>query len=169
MKTIKYVCIMLIALVAIMGCSGSYGKIKTQSESDAKATQKELLNNWTEYNVYANRSPSWVVRLKGPFGAGAIVFDPKNDDRKILVGRSWNWDTVKDPEAWTEMVKANTTSAGDFDLSTAGSVNISSTGVREIRGPDNQLYGFIISQRRVSVVVKKVDEKSIRLRWTPEN
>lgn len=161
--------IQILILILAMGCSGSYGKIHTPSESDAKAMQKELLNSWTEYNVYVNRSPSWVVRLKGPHGAGAIVFDPKNDDRKILVARSWNWDTVKDQKAWTEMLKANTTSAGDFDISTAGSVNLSSTGVREILGPDNQLYGFIISQRKASVVVKKVDEKSIRLRWTPEN
>ena len=99
--------------------------------------------------IYVNRSPSWVVRLKGPLGAGTIVFDPKNDDKRMLVGRSWNWDAVKNQKAWTETVKANTTSAVDFDLSTAGSANNSSTVVREILRPDNQLYGFIISQVKV--------------------
>ena len=166
-KILRLAVIASLIIGFMMGCSGNYGKIHTQSESDAKATQKELLNNWMAYNVYVNRSPTWVVRLKGPSGAGAIVFDPKNDNRKILVGR--NWDTIEDQKAWTEMLKANTTSAGDFNMSTAGSINISSTGVREIWGPDNQHYGFIISQIRVSVVVKKVDEKSIRLRWTPDN
>ncbi len=159
--------ILILLFIFTVGCSGNYGKIHTQSESDAKATQKELFNNWTEYNVYANRSHTWVVRLKGPSGAGAIVFDPKNDDRKILVGSTW--DTVNDQKAWMEIVKANTTSAGDFDLSTAGSVNITNTEVRDIWGPDDQLYGFIISQLRVSVVVKKVDERSIQLRWAPRN
>ena len=166
MKILRLAVMASLIIGFMTGCSGNYGKTHIQSENDAKATQNELLNNWTEYNVYINRSYN-VVMLKGPFETGAIVFDPKNDDRKIMVGR--NWDTVKDRKAWTEMVKANTTSAGDFDMSTAGSVNISSTGVREIWGPDNQLYGFIICQGKVSIVVKKVDEKSIRLGWTPEN
>ena len=59
-----------------MGCSGRYGEVRTQSESDAKATEKELFNNWSEYNVYINRS-NLVVRLKGPSEAGAIVFASK--------------------------------------------------------------------------------------------
>ena len=167
MKILRLALIASLIFGFVMGCSGNYGKTHIQSESDAKATQKELLNNWTEYNVYANRSPSFVVRLKGPYGAGAIVFDPKNDDRKILFGR--NWDTVKDQKAWTEMLRANTTSAGDFDVSLAGSTNISRTGVREIWGPDNQLYGFIISRVKDEVVVEKVDEKSIRISWTPDS
>ena len=161
MKIIRLAVMANLIFAFIMGCSGNYGKIHTQSESDAKATQKELLNNWTEYNVYINRSRS-VVRLGGPFEAGAIVFDPKNDDRKILVGR-W-WDTVKDQQAWAEIVKANTTSAGDFDINPLGSTRvIYSTGVREIWGPDNQLYGFIICLGGDQVIVKKIDEKSIRI------
>jgi hypothetical protein len=56
--------------------------------------------------------------LKSPFEASAIVFDPKNDDRKILVKR--NWDTVKDQNALTEIVKANTARSGDFDIRAMG-------------------------------------------------
>ncbi len=161
MKIIRLAVMANLIIGFMMGCSASYGTLKTQSASDAKATQKELLNNWTEYNVYINRSRA-VVRLAGPFEAGAIVFDPKNDDRKILVGR-W-WDTVKDQQAWAEIVKANTTRAGDFDINPLGSTRvIYSTGVREIWGSDNQLYGFIISLGGDSVMVKKIDEKSIRL------
>jgi hypothetical protein len=76
MKILRLAVIASLIIGFIVGCSGNYGTLKTQSQSDAKATEKELLNNWTEYNVYINRSPTWVVRLKGPFGAGAIVFDP---------------------------------------------------------------------------------------------
>jgi hypothetical protein len=165
MKIIKFVFLMLTVFLCIVGCSGRYGKVKTQSESDAKATEKELLNNWTEYNVYMNRS-YLVVRLKGPHEAGAIVFDPKNDDRKILVGRYW--DKVEDQKSWTEIVKANTTGAGNFYISPLGTTdNTFTTGVREIWGPDNQLYGFIIARVGHEVVVSKVDEKSIRLAWNP--
>jgi hypothetical protein len=106
-----------------------------------------------------------VERLKGAFGVGAIVFDPKNDDRKILLGGKWY--TVKDQKAWAEIVKANTTSEGHFEISAMGSRHPGYiTRVREICDPDNQLYGFIISRDGGDVVVSKVDEKSIRLGWS---
>ena len=163
MKKIKYVFLMLTVFLCIVGCSARYGEVKTQSESDARGTEKELLNNWSDYNVYISRS-TLVERLKGPHEAGAIVFDPKNDDRKILL--RGKWDMVKDQKAWAQMVKANTTSAGDFYISPLGHTDTSFTGVREIWGPDNQLYGFIIARVGHPVVVSKVDEKSIRLGYS---
>ena len=163
MKKIKYVFLMLTVFLCIVGCSARYGEVKTQSESDARGTEKELLNNWSDYNVYISRS-TLVERLKGPHEAGAIVFDPKNDDRTILLGIKW--DTVKDQKAWAEIVKANTTSEGHFDISAFGSTDLGySTRIREIWGHDKQLYGFIISRDRSEVTVSKVDEKSIRLGW----
>ena len=77
------------------------------------------------------------------------------------------WDTVKDQKAWAEIVKANTTSEGHFDISAFGSTDLGySTRIREIWGPDKQLYGFIISRDGRELVVSKVDEKSIRLGWS---
>ncbi len=155
---------MLTVILCFAGCSGKYGEARTQLESDAKATEKELINNWSEYNVYMNRS-LLVERLKTPHEAGAIVFDPKNDDRKILLRGKWN--SVKGQNAWAEFVKANTTGEGHFDLSALGTTRFGySTRVREIWGPDNQFYGFIISRDGGEVVVSKVDEKSIRLGWS---
>ena len=102
----------------------------------------------------------------GPEGAwlALIVFDLKNDDRKILVGSSWG--TVKDQEMWTKIVKTKTTSDGDFSLVWAG-YDYRTTGVQEIWGPDNQLYGFIIYQQTMvdSVDVKLVDENTMQLSW----
>jgi hypothetical protein len=45
----------------------------------------------------------------------------------------------------------------------------SSTGVREIWGPDNQLYGYIVYQGYAVVPdrVELVDEKTIRLSGRP--
>jgi hypothetical protein len=37
------------------------------------------------------------------------------------------------------------------------------TGVREIWGPDNQLYGFIITQEMDTVSIKLVDDNTLRL------
>jgi hypothetical protein len=138
---------MLIAFISIMGCSGSYGKLKNQSRADSKVTQQELIENWSDYHIW--------------FKSAVIVFDPKNDDRKILLGG--NWGTVKDQETWTEIVKANTTSHGNISPVWA---SYSMTGVREIWSPDNHLYGYIIHQRQDLVSVKLVDENTMRLWYT---
>jgi len=138
-----------------LGCSsGNYGKLKTQSESDSKVTQRELINNWSDYHI-------WLSHRKDQLAV--IVFDPKNDDRKILVGS--NWSKVKDQEMWTEIVKANTTSDGDFRL-----VYFNTdwtTRVQEILGSDNQLYGFVIYQESAVewVNVKLADDSTIQLSW----
>ena len=146
---------MLITFVSIMGCTGSYRK-KLQT-IDSKATHQELIDSWSDYNIsYHTRSL---------FGITVIVFDPKDDDKKILVGS--NWKTVKDQKTWTEFAKANKTSDGNFKLPT-GSITPTqtrgTTGVLEIWGPDNQQYGFFIRQERLDFVfARMVDENTLRV------
>ena len=146
----------VLILAFIIGCSGDYGKLNTQSEGDSKVTQQELIDNWSDYNIWVNYSRAPELNL--------IVFDPNNDDRKILVGS--NWGTAKDQETWAEIVKANTTSDGNFSMVWAG-YNYNTTRVQEIWGPYNQLYGYIIYQMTVVnwVNVKIVDENSLQLSW----
>ena len=136
--------IVILILVFITGCSGNYANIKNQSEDESKVTQKKLINNWSDYDIW--------------FRYTIIAFDPKNDDNKILVGSSWG--TVKDQEMWTEIVKENTTSDGNIDpVWSYGPM----TGVREIWGPDNLFYGYVIHQRRDLVSATVVDENTVRL------
>ncbi len=137
----------ILTFAFIMGCSGSYGKVKSQSESDSMNTQKDLINNWSDYDIR--------------FKSFAIVFDPKNDNRKILLGG--NWETVNDQDTWTDLVKANTTDQGEIRPKWA---NHPMTRVREIWGPDNQLYGYVIHQQGDGVSVKQVDENNLRLWYT---
>ena len=157
-KRLAGLVILIVALV--MGCSGNYGKVKPQSGSDSKVTQRELIDNWSDYNIWL----SYYTALRREIFLAVIIFDLKNDDRKILVKGS-NWSKVKDQEMWTEIVKANTNSDGDFRLVYSNSDY--TTGVQEIWGPDNQLYGFIIYQETVVqwVNVKLVDENAMRLSW----
>ena len=152
----KLTVIFILLFIFIMGCSGNYAKIKTQSESDSKVTQQELIDNWSDYNIWVSYSRAPELNL--------IVFDPKNDDRKILVGSKWS--KVKDQEMWAEIVKTNTTDDGDFSMVWAG-YNYNTTRVQEIWSPDNKLYGFIIHQMVVvdSVNVKMVDENAMHLSW----
>jgi hypothetical protein len=146
MKTTKYISLLLIAFISIVGCLGTYGKMKTQSGNDSKATQQELIDNWSDYNIW--------------FKSAVIVFDPKNDDKKILVGS--NWGTVKDQQTWKGIVKTNTTGHGNISPMWA---NYSMTRVREIWGPENQLYGYIIHQLPDSVSAMVVDENTMRLHY----
>ncbi len=130
--------------ILIGGCSGKSGKFRSQSIKDSKATQQELVDKWSDYDIW--------------FRNAAIVFDPKNDDKKILV--SSYWDTVKDQETWLRILKENTTSEGNIDpLETTAAM----TGVREIRGPDNQFYAYVIHQQRDLVSAEVVDENTMRL------
>ena len=158
MKTLKFLSLMLIAFVFIMGCAGNYGKFKRQSESESKVTKRELIDNWSDYDIwiscYGEYNPSHITN---------IIFDKKNDDMKILVGGSHI--KVKDQEMWTEIVKTNTASDGDFGLVRDGPYY--ATDVSEILGLDNQLYGFIIYKESVVSLlrVEFVDENSIRLSY----
>ena len=151
MDTQRLAGIAILILIFIMGCSGNRGNLKTQSEGDSKVTQLELFDNWSDYHIR--------------YRAFAIVFDPKNDDRRILLGgkKGWWWSAIKDQESWTEFVKENTTSQGD--ISPIGA-DFSMTGVREIWGPDSQLYGFIITQRMDTVSTRLVDENTLRLSYS---
>ena len=149
--------ILILIFTFIMGCSANFGNLKTQSEGDSKATQQELINNWSDYHI--------------SYKTSAIVFDPKNDDRKILLGgkQGLSWVRIKDQETWTEFTKTNITSNGDiipvrFDRPRTGAkADFPMTGVREIWGPDDQLYGFIIHQQKDTVSTILVDENTLRL------
>jgi len=142
MKTLKYISLMFIAFAFIMGCSGNYGKLKTQSESESKVTQRELIDNWSNYNIRYNS----VV----------IVFDQKNDDKKILVDNYWS--TVKDDkETWTQLVNGTKT------LPNSSINQVWGNEIREIWIPDNQFYGYVIHQPRELVSAQVVDENTVRL------
>ena len=154
MKNLKYVSLLLIAFVSILGCSGANGELKTLSESESKVTQQELIDNWSDYDVWLFYATSYI-----PPQLIAIIFDPNNDDRKILVGSDWR--KVKNQEKWTKIVKANTTSDGDFKIRRDYSDGTST--VQEIWGPDNQLYGYAINTARWLVYTRLVEENTLRL------
>jgi len=150
----KYFSLLFITFLIIMGCSGNYGNFTPQAGNESKETQRELINNWSDYDIrLINRSGQLTV----------VIFDPKNDGRKILVGSDWS--TVKNQEMWAEIVKANTTSDGDFKLP---GYSGGTSRVHEIWGPDSQLYGLLIYEGdRVSLgSVKQVDENTVSLTWS---
>ena len=109
MKQIKYVSLMLILVLLSTGCAGEYGKLKMQTRSESKVTKRELIDNWSDYDIWLHYHTGYK-----PPRLSAIIFDTKSDDKKILFGS--NDSKVKDQEMWTEIVKENTTSDGEFTL-----------------------------------------------------
>ena len=158
MKPIKYLCIILMALVPMIGCSGGYRELRTKPVNDSAITDKKLMDNWADYNILFRQINGRLV---------VIAFDPKNDDRKILAENPWR--TINDQETWAEILKANTTRDGKFSLNGGyhpPTTILRTTGILMVMGPDNQPFGLIILQEeRPYVWVRMVDENTMRLAW----
>ena len=164
MKHIKYISLMLIFVLLATGCAGNYGIFKRKTGSESKATKRELIDNWSDYDIlliyYTGYNPPRLV---------AIIFDAKNDDKKILIEENRRMVKVKNQEMWTEVVKEHTASDGEFVLLWGSWQDAAYTGVQEIWGPDNQLYGFTIYQENAVVLqrVELVDRNTILLSGQP--
>ncbi len=140
MKSLEYICLLFIGFALILGCSGNNANIRNLTRSESEAIQQELIDNWSDYDISYNS----VV----------IVFDFKNDDKKILVGNYWS--KVKDQETWTQLVNGTATSG--FRLN-----RVWGNEVREIWIQDNQFYGYVTHQQRELVSTQIVDENSLRI------
>ena len=145
MKIIEYFGPVLITLILIMGCSGNYGKIITQSGSESNVTKQELIDNSSDYDIKYYRT--------------VVVFGT-NNDKKILVPNYWS--TVKNQETWAQIVEGNTHGPFNNDIRRVWN-SYSNSGVREIWSPDNQFFGYVLHGRLELVSVKIVDEKTVRL------
>jgi len=67
-------------IFAAAACAGSKGTglYEPLSSGEKKSVLEELKKNWQDYNVYCD----------GPASApGALIFDPKNDDRNLVGSR----------------------------------------------------------------------------------
>jgi len=160
MKQIKYVSLMLILVFLATGCAGNYGIFKRKTGSDVKATKEQLIQNWSDYDILLiYRTGHNLPRLI------ALIFDAKNNDKKILIQESRRSVKVKDQEMWAAIVKEHTTSDGEFVLRWGSRQDPLHTGVQEIWGPDNQLYGYTIYQRKAVVLerVELVDNNTLLL------
>jgi hypothetical protein len=165
MKHIKRISLLFLVFAFIMGCAGNYGIFKRKTGSEIKATKQKLIHNWSDYDI-------WLIHYPGnkPPRLIAIIFDMKNDDKKILIQESnRRMVKVKDQQMWTEIVNEHTTSDGEFVLIWGSLQDTRYTGVQEIWGPDNQLYGYTIYQENSVALqrVELVDNNTILLSGAP--
>ncbi len=143
MKYIKCISLILILFLLAMGCSGSYGKIRTQAGTDKKMTLSELRENWKDYHIYYG--------TRGDQTPAGIMFDPKNDDTR-LVGDSWF--KIADQQALSETMEIIETVWGGGEVAL-------------IEGPDGRFFGYMYypwkgsSYGRAEISLEMVDEKTL--------
>lgn len=138
MKKRSYVLLPLLTIVFIMGCSG-YARLRPQYGPDETMTIEKLKSNWQNYHVlYAGLEPNVP---------SAVLFDRKDDDRKII------------GERWWEMKDSKTLS------DTVGWIEKQINGpyypiVYRILGPDDHFYGYMFTAWH-HAVMRQVDEKTL--------
>ncbi len=140
MKRNRYLNLFIIALalsLSITACaSGNRKNLKRLKYNK----ENELRQSWKDYTVYKRyRDPrSWQT------GAVAFIYKLK-DYKKILMDKRWIPVT-------SDEIKAKT-------------IVYSSTISAEIRGHNEELYGYLIYRNRDLASVKIIDEQTVKLSY----
>jgi hypothetical protein len=139
MKKYLYLISVNLALILLLGCAakGGYGKLRIQYGRVDKVTIDQLAEQWRDYDIYyaGVRIPS----------VSAIVFDPKGDDRKLTY-HEW-WEPVKSSEDLHDLI---------------GGLRVAEfiPELWQIRGPDNQIYGYMFTAWS-HAYIKVIDGKTM--------
>jgi len=129
-----------ILISAAAGCTGSKGAglYESLSHGEKKRVLDELKKNWQDYNVYCDGSISTP---------GAVIFDPKNDDRN-LIGYRYNKlskeESVSTAIVWIEYQL-------DFHPM-----------LYRIFDEEKNFYGYVLIARDLPAP-RRVDEKTLEL------
>ncbi|MGD8984842.1 MAG: hypothetical protein PVI53_12505 [Desulfobacteraceae bacterium] len=115
-----------------------YGRVTVERNMP---TIEQLSKNWENYYVYASYLSATQSR---PY---AIMFDPKDDDRKLKVHESWS--RVKDKKQLLTLIAMLRTSQFLVDMWV-------------IHGPDKRTYGYMYTSCQ-DVIIRVVDEKTLWL------
>ncbi len=136
--------ITFLILVLIIGCSGPKGNIRKQTDNENKVTLAELRDSWEDYDIYYS--------MRGIRWAGAIMFDPKNNNTTIT-GDSWF--KIESQEALDEKIKEVR-------------VFYDYRRVFLIVGEDDQVYGYMFYPYYLRLPVEIVDEQTLYLGSLPD-
>lgn len=125
---------------AAAACAGSKGTglYETLSSGEKKSVLEELKKNWQDYNVYCDGAAS---------SPGAVIFDPKNDDRNLIGYRYIK--LSKEDSVRVAIVQV------EFQLDFVPKLY-------RIFDEEKNFYGYVLLARDLPVP-KRVDEKTMEL------
>ena len=144
MNVKRLVGIVILIFTFVIGCSGTYGKIRKQTNREDKITLAELRDNWDDYDIYYGRRSNRY--------ADAMMFDPKNNNTR-LEGDSWM--KIEDQETLNEKIN-NIQSIYNY------------ARVHIIEGADNQFFGYMYYPGHFHVSIKIVDERTLYVSSLPK-
>jgi len=130
----------LMLVLASVACAGPKGTglYETLSLGEKKRLLEELKKNWQEYHVYCDGAAS---------SPGALIFDPKNDDRN-LIGYRYNR-LSKEDSVRSAIVQI------EFRLDYHPLLY-------KIYDEDKNFYGYVLLAKDLPVP-KRVDQKTLEL------
>lgn len=137
---------LVMGVVLLAGCTG-YGRLERISRSDEKITIENLVAHVGEYDVYYSGYDL--------DNASGIIFDPKNDFRKLVPSDRWRpvvgETAVADLVSWIQVQS----SLGYFPT------------LHRIRGPAGEFYGYLYSGWN-DLITKVIGENSLLVYDLPD-
>ncbi len=145
-------------ILFVSGCA-NYGKLRVESRNvniastnsstkySEKMTIQKLVNNWQDYDIYYSGYK--------PSRATGIMFDPKEDDLRLL--GDW-WEKIESRESLEFALKWINFPRDFFEI----------IPLYNMIGPGEKVYGYMYTPF-IHVTFKQVDEKSMYvyyLEWT---
>ena len=125
--------------IFLIGCAGSYGGIRKQTETDNMVTLSKLRNNLDDYSTYFGKRS---IRR-----ADALMFDPKNGDTN-LTGDSWI--IIEDKETLDEKIKEIESMYHN-------------PKIYLIEGADKQFFGYMYYSGNFHIPIKIVDKQTLHV------
>ena len=131
--------LIIIALVLTFGISACASGNRKNLKRLKYNKENELRQNWKDYTVYKRyRDPrSWQ--------RGVVAFVYILNDKKIILDNRWIAVTSQDVKTESKL--------------------FSSTISAEIRGHNEELYGYLIYRNRDLASVKIIDEQTVKLSY----
>jgi|GEM_PF-4720662 len=129
----------LLALM-LLSCS-QHGETRSQTSQSSQVTLVQLQDRWEKYLIY--------------YSTRIVVFDPIGDDKTVTV--PGDWVIIEDADKLADILyRLEFNPRFDPD------------NILEIRGPDGDLFGYMLVAAGDLVRVKAAEANIVRLNYNPQ-
>ena len=129
----------LLALI-FLSCS-QHGEIKSPSSQTSQLTLAQLQDRWEKYFIY--------------YSTRIVVFDPISADKTVTV--QGDWIMIEDADKLADILYRL-----EFNP------RFDPYNILEIRGPDGDLFGYMLVAAGDLVSVKAAEANTVRLYYNPQ-
>ena len=130
-----------ILLVLILLSCSQHGETRSPTSQSSQVTLAQLQDRWEKYFIY--------------YSTRIVVFDPISDDKTVTV--RGDWILIEDADKLADIL---------YRLQF--NPRIDPDNILEIRGPEGDLFGFMLVAAGDLVSVKAAEENTVRLYYQPQ-